>query len=205
MTEKPRGLTLTEVIVAIAVIGIIAAIAVPQYINYKSNLILKSEAQKFEAFLAETKATAKKFCVNIEIKGLQGSSGSNTGHLFPSPGACWISPAYADDRPGRAREQTAPDGGAIADFIEARCAANNFYRVLKFPSGVGVSSNYTVTQKLIVTSTETKLEDGSKVTNLQFVVQSKGTPRQYYVFLNDSGQTRVCEAEAYTSGGGGDL
>ncbi|MDQ7824697.1 MAG: prepilin-type N-terminal cleavage/methylation domain-containing protein [Candidatus Eremiobacteraeota bacterium] len=81
MKTARRGFTLVELIVAIAVAGIIMAIAVPQYIGYKSRLIAKSEALKFEAFLAEAKETSKKYCTSIELYGTNLASDNGAGTL----------------------------------------------------------------------------------------------------------------------------
>ena len=47
-TTKPRGFTLAEVLLAIAIIGILAAIAVPSYSEYIKQTHLNSAAQKAE-------------------------------------------------------------------------------------------------------------------------------------------------------------
>ncbi len=47
-TTNPRGFTLTEALLAIAIIGILAAIAVPSYSEYIKQTHLNSAAQKAE-------------------------------------------------------------------------------------------------------------------------------------------------------------
>jgi len=68
MKNRSTGFSLIELLIAISVVGLILIIAIPQYSRYNQRLMLKKDAQRFEAFIREMRQEALKRGCNIDIK-----------------------------------------------------------------------------------------------------------------------------------------
>lgn len=79
--KAQKGFTLIELMIVVAIIGILAAIAIPQYQNYT---IRSAE----RACLAETKAYANVLMVWLHEGGASQAAPNNTPPGAPAGGAC---------------------------------------------------------------------------------------------------------------------
>ena len=75
-TKNDRGLTLSELLVVIALAGILMLIALPQLSSLKSNLEVSEDAREFSTVLAKVRAEAIRLRTDITV-------------TFSSTGATW--------------------------------------------------------------------------------------------------------------------
>lgn len=97
--QRQAGLTLVELMIAIAIIGILSAIAIPNYLSWLPNYRLKSAARDLQGHFQTAKLEAIKRGANVSIQvntgayvpaGRVGSYvvfvDSNTNNAYDNPG-----------------------------------------------------------------------------------------------------------------------
>jgi type IV fimbrial biogenesis protein FimT len=85
-----RGFTATELLVVIAVIGIIAAVGVPAFVSYLRAATLKGGAQELATILNQGRSLAiaqnTTVCVNQSASKVQFLTGGCSGTVWKGPG-----------------------------------------------------------------------------------------------------------------------
>ncbi len=89
--KNNNGFTLMEVMIAIAIIGIMAGVSIPSFISYRSNRQLSSEAREIVNTLQNTKLRAVRENNSVTIDPLQSKyvtivNDTISGRVFDSRG-----------------------------------------------------------------------------------------------------------------------
>jgi prepilin-type N-terminal cleavage/methylation domain-containing protein len=89
MFQNKHGFSLIEIVVAIAIIGVLAAIAVPNFLSWLPNYRLKTTARDLYTAIQNAKITAVKqnacVCANFTVVAYPGTGG--TYNVFNDDGA----------------------------------------------------------------------------------------------------------------------
>jgi len=97
--NKQAGFTLVEVMVTVAIVGILAAIAIPNYISWLPEKRLRASARDLYSDLQKAKLTAIKRNSNVAVSFTVASCGSPLPpSSIPSPAGSYV--VFVDDGQG---------------------------------------------------------------------------------------------------------
>ena len=126
---KNRGFTLTEIIIVIALAGIIMTIAIPSFLNWLPNIRFRQASRDFFLDLQMAKIEAVKRNVNVGVAfNLAGGGCPALGNPVPSPGGGYV--VFLDDG----------NGGGIADDA-IQNGGEQALQTRNFPTNVAFCAN----------------------------------------------------------------
>ncbi len=93
-TKKQAGFTLIELMIVIAIIGILAALAIPAYQDYT----IRTKVGEGVALAAEAKTAVAETASSLGgLANVTGGAAGNTGYTFPAAGTDYVSSVVIAD------------------------------------------------------------------------------------------------------------
>lgn len=178
MRLSVRGFSLIELMIVLALVGILASLAVPTYRTFLINQQLSSAASDFLSSMLQARSEALRLGRPVSILPTDGSSWTSGWYLIQVDNTC------ASTGTAFAKQD------AVGSFVSVKTSTTNKSFVASSPSFTYSAAGFPVT------SCSSPYYSGSM--NGRLVFQTLDTGRERQIIVSTSGRARICDPSRET-------
>jgi Tfp pilus assembly protein FimT len=195
MEKVRKNPTFIGIAVAVVLLAIISALAIPRIITYKANRRLGAEARRLENFLKDAKDYARTQRVEVDIYCVDAYRVSRM--TIPSPTLSyainvwneqWIPTACAENF---VPMTSMPEASSRA--LKAKNITTNYERLLEAKKDIRMTASYGIDRIIRLLPDSIRASDNS-LPFIEYRMISERTRRAYSIFINAAGATLVCQS-----------